>query len=567
MEKSHRFSLTLKRKLIFGFLMTSLITVFVGGQGYWSSSKSLQEISDMQKGDLSLLLRAKNLKSIALTHRRYEKDFFLNIGNKEKQKGYLEKFDKASNTTSRLLKEVLSQLAVNSKYSDDVKRAVELSSRAYENYRNGFLALTQKIWADSEITPQKANKLMGPIKEEIYNFENGIDILAKETEYMIGEVVNGITVQNTGAQKMIMIFIMIGVIFSFIVGLLISRAIIAPLSEAVNFSATLAEGDFSTFLKVKNQDEVGRLITSLNHMAKQLSETLKGVVDGVVTLNSSSTELNRISEGFIKDAENTSNGSESVAASAEEMTSNLNAAAAAMEQSATNVTMVASATEEMSATITEIAANANTARNISGDAVKQAESASEFMVSLGQAAREINNVTETITEISEQTNLLALNATIEAARAGEAGKGFAVVANEIKELAKQTADATMDIKAKVDGVQSTTHTTISQINSVSRVIDEINEIVNGIATAVDEQSKATQEISANVSQASEGIQEVNENVSQSSAVSQSITSEIAAVRNSAEHIRQGSGIVKNSANDLSNLAEHLNDLVSRFSFN
>jgi methyl-accepting chemotaxis protein len=69
---------------------------------------------------------------------------------------------------------------------------------------------------------------------------------------------------------------------------------------------------------------------------------------------------------------------------------------------------------------------------------------------------EISKVTETITEISEQTNLLALNATIEAARAGEAGKGFAVVANEIKELAKQTSDATQEIKRKIESVQAST---------------------------------------------------------------------------------------------------------------
>jgi methyl-accepting chemotaxis protein len=123
--------------------------------------------------------------------------------------------------------------------------------------------------------------------------------------------------------------------------------------------------------------------------------------------------------------------------------------AAAMEESATNVTMVTTSSEEMSATIGEIAQNAEKARTISDQAVSKATDTSGQMDGLGRAAQGIGKVVETITEISEQVNLLALNATIEAARAGEAGKGFAVVANEIKELAKQTSEATLEIKAIV----------------------------------------------------------------------------------------------------------------------
>ena len=99
----------------------------------------------------------------------------------------------------------------------------------------------------------------------------------------------------------------------------------------------------------------------------------------------------------------------------------------------------------------DIAANTGRARSISERAVVQAQTITGQMQKLGQAAQEIGNVTETITNISAQTNLLALNATIEAARAGTAGKGFAVVANEIKELARQTAEATEDIKARIAG--------------------------------------------------------------------------------------------------------------------
>ena len=77
-----------------------------------------------------------------------------------------------------------------------------------------------------------------------------------------------------------------------------------------------------------------------------------------------------------------------------------------------------------------------------------------------------------------------MNATIEAARAGEAGKGFAVVANEIKELAKQTAMATLDIKSKIDDVQKTTSGTVDDIEEITSVINNINEIVSTISAAV-----------------------------------------------------------------------------------
>ena len=96
----------------------------------------------------------------------------------------------------------------------------------------------------------------------------------------------------------------------------------------------------------------------------------------------------------------------------------------------------------MTATIREIADNSSKGNDVTQTAVLTAGTAAEKVYQLGNTAKDISKITETIAEISEQTNLLALNATIEAARAGEAGKGFAVVAGEIKHLARLTADAT-----------------------------------------------------------------------------------------------------------------------------
>ncbi len=120
------------------------------------------------------------------------------------------------------------------------------------------------------------------------------------------------------------------------------------------------------------------------------------------------------------------------------------------------------------------------------------------MDKLGAAAKSIGKVVEVINDIADQTNLLALNATIEVASAGEAGKRFAVVANEVKELAKQTAQATQEIQKQVEDMQTNTESAIKAIDSVSKVIEEVNEISQTIVSAVEEQSATVNEISRNV---------------------------------------------------------------------
>src|SRR5205823_8973023 len=127
----------------------------------------------------------------------------------------------------------------------------------------------------------------------------------------------------------------------------------------------------------------------------------------------------------------------------------------------------------------------------SGRAVNEANRAGSEIRSLADAAMRIGDVIKLISEIAEQTNLLALNATIEAARAGEHGRGFAVVASEVKALANQTAQATEEISAQIQGIQSATGEAVAAIQAIGGTISEIDEISNQIAAAVDQQGAAT----------------------------------------------------------------------------
>jgi hypothetical protein len=146
---------------------------------------------------------------------------------------------------------------------------------------------------------------------------------------------------------------------------------------------------------------------------------------------------------------------------------------------------------------------------VASSAVSAARIANDTVAQLGQSSAEIGQVIKVITSIAEQTNLLALNATIEAARAGEAGKGFAVVANEVKELAKQTANATEDIGGRIIAIQADTKGAVAAIGKVSEVINRIDDISATIATAVEEQSATTNEMTRNASEAANGAGEIS----------------------------------------------------------
>ncbi|VFQ43893.1 methyl-accepting chemotaxis protein [Desulfoluna butyratoxydans] len=374
--------------------------------------------------------------------------------------------------------------------------------------------------------------------------------------------------QEAGHQQMMNLALFIVVVVATILFnlIIIRRFITGPLSDTVEMVKDIAqgEGDLTKRLTVHSKDDVGQLAFWMNKFIENLQSMIARIADNATSLNDSAEELTRLSGNLKEGAHGVKSKSEAVSTASDQMKGNMDSVAAAMEQASTSTTAVAASTEEMTATIRTIAESSERAREITMEAVTQSRNATERVGELGNQAEAIGKVTEAITDISEQTNLLALNATIEAARAGEYGKGFAVVAAEIKDLARQTADATRDIRDTIVNIQTSTQATIGDIEGISGVIDKTSDIVSEIASSVDSQAQTTQGIADNVTQISSGLSEINENVAATSGLSSTIAQDIEDVSHASGDMNESCARSDEGVSSILSMSENLTSMVGRF---
>lgn len=262
-------------------------------------------------------------------------------------------------------------------------------------------------------------------------------------------------------------------------------------------------------------------------------------------------KVKSIADRSTKIADNSSN----VSVAAQQVSSSVKTVSLSATDAQGVMNSINKAIEGLNETIQEIAKQSEKTRGITSGAVESVRDIENKVDQLGTASSSISTVIDTIIEIAEQTKLLALNATIEAARAGEAGKGFAVVASEVKELARQTNLATVDIKEKITNISQSTGATIDGIKDIGSVIHSINEYVNTIAAAVEEQSITSRDIADNVSRSAKGIDDIASNVGDSANGTREIAQNISEVNREIAEIAESVETLNTHADELRSLTE------------
>jgi methyl-accepting chemotaxis protein len=290
----------------------------------------------------------------------------------------------------------------------------------------------------------------------------------------------------------------------------IQRSITRPLEVLMKVVARVGQGDLTEQVALTSRDELGEF-------ARTLNQTIDGLRQVAGQTRSAAENLNAATAEILASTQQQAAGTAEQAAAVQQA----NATMAEISQSGAQISLrakqVAAAAEAASsATTAGLQAVQNTTTTMEGIR-EQAEAVAENVIALSEKTQAIGEIIATVNDIAEQSHLLALNAAIEAAAAGEHGRSFAVVASEMKNLADQSKQATIQVRSILGDIQKSitssvmlTEEAVKRVESGRQQAEVSDKTIRSLTDSVQESVQAFQQIVAGSSQQQIGFEQVTQ---------------------------------------------------------
>ncbi len=404
-------------------------------------------------------------------------------------------------------------------------------------YQGDNYALAQRMFAE-QLTPAW------------FEGRKQLNALGAKNKVVADRASDAIQAAVSSAKITLGISLIIALLAAAACGLLLMRAILAPMNRIVQILDTMRTGDLSTRLALDRNDEFGSVQTGFNDMVAELAALVSQAQRSSIQVTTSVTEI--------------------AATSKQQQATATETAATTTEIGATS-REIAATSRDLVRTMTEVTSAADQASVLAGSGQQGLARMEETMHSvmgaadlvnsklsiLNEKAGNINQVVVTIVKVADQTNLLSLNAAIEAEKAGEYGRGFAVVATEVRRLADQTAVATYDIEQMVREIQSAVSAGVMGMDKFSEEVRRGMYEVTQVGEQLSQIIHQVQALAPRVLMVNEGMQAQATGAEQ---INQALVQLGDASSQTVESLRQASFAI----DELSQVAVGLRSGVSRF---
>ncbi|CAM2925701.1 chemotaxis signal transducer [Legionella steigerwaltii] len=314
------------------------------------------------------------------------------------------------------------------------------------------------------------------------------------------------------------------------------------------YSSKVAAGDLRERLELDEED-----------ILQDLGQDLNSMTDGLASITNNIT---KVSNNIVTMVSTVITSADEQAESITSQASAINEISASLEE----IDKSSKQTMEKAQTLREVAKNTYEQGKLGTQSVEQSihgiKASEEKMKLIAQTILDLNNrtqqigdITSVVNTLAQQSKMLALNAAIEASKAGESGKGFAAVAKEVRNLAEQSEQSTVQVQKILEDIRRATEKAVvvteegtKTLDSGAKLIEKAGEVIQTLSKMINDASIASQHIEVAIRQEAVGIEQIVDSMNEINRTTSTFSSSIKEMMTFIHHLDEIAKQLKDDVN-------------------